>query len=109
MPREIEAAAYNAARSQAPRLFTAPRSKRSSSPVFAVFAGPPSSLCLKKFLNVLFDCDCHNHIQGVTPVDVEEELHATSFAARYSVRTDIGHVNWRKTKVGTAKGFGSAP
>ena len=75
--------------------FAAPLSKWSLGQVFAVFAGPLSSLWLEKFLNVVFDCDCHNHIQGVAPVDVEEELHATSFAPRYSVRTDIGHVNWR--------------
>ena len=38
------------------------------------------SLWHEEFLDVLYDGDGHNYIQGFVKVDMEDELHASSFA-----------------------------
>src|SRR5215471_11011395 len=61
-------------------------------------------LCLDECLDILQDRDSHNHIEGATPVDMENELHASGFVP-FSVRTDIRDIDIRVAKMWTAKGF----
>jgi hypothetical protein len=67
------------------------------------------ALCLDELLDILMDRNGHNHVEGGGPVDLEKELHASSFDPWYSVRTDIRYPDRRETKIRTAEGFWAAP
>src|SRR5919112_1507074 len=67
------------------------------------------ALCLDELLDILMDRNGHNHVEGGGPVDLEKELHASSFDPWYSVRPTFVTQTGARPRFGRPRVFGPPP